>query len=708
MSGHIRWVALVAAAALAVAGLSSAGEAATAPAPAQAAPVTFLETFDGKPTNPQPWNPANWDIVQTSRDPVSWANPDPVDAHHAFHNCGDVAAGGSHQIRTWAETVFKCNDHVMTSINGTPGYAAIYLSPPAMADFSNGASTVSFDVSTFVSSTRDWLDVLITPYADSMSYPFRSDLDVDGSGLPYNAIHIEQSFGSDQWEIEIIRNGAVQTLGRLAIPYSRIGGQSRVTRTPVRIQISPTSITMSYPTATPVASVTVNYARLSWTQGIVQFGHHSYVPLKDCSPTPQLICQANTWHWDNVRISPARPFYQWQATPERSGAPVTNSNVRRLQFGQAAPANARLFFSGNCGVQVRNSSTAAWRNATVTGSTPNRNVEHTQSYHVDVPAGATGIDYRFVANGWYGVGYGCSLANPIVKSLPVTGTNAPVITLDRDTGNWAARAMSDWTFRQLSAGVWTRGYDRLALGDFDRDGSRDDYVVWNRTTGRWVIHSLVNGSPVHRSSGTWTRGFDQVIAGDFDGDGFANDLLVWDNNTGSLVFLSTNAFVPTFRNRVTYSTIFDTIVVGDFDDDGRLDDLFIWDVNTGQWVMHSYSAFRYTHRGSGRWSLGYDRAYAGDFNNDGRFDDLLVWDDQTGSAVSFTWSSWTPLYRRAHRFSSTLDIGTSADLDGNGRWNEMLVFDWGARAWQVYSWVDHVPTLARAGTWPWAYDVVVG
>src|SRR5262245_34639299 len=115
-------------------GMVSVGEASSAPvAPAivaTTAPVfveassgastTFLETFDGQPTHPEPFNPRDWDIFQTSRDRVSWANPDPMDAHHAFANCGNVDAGGTHQITTWPETVFKCNDHVMTSIDGTP------------------------------------------------------------------------------------------------------------------------------------------------------------------------------------------------------------------------------------------------------------------------------------------------------------------------------------------------------------------------------------------------------------------------------------------------------------------------------------------------------------------------------------------------------------------------------------------------------------
>ncbi len=373
----------------------------------------FLETFDGSPINPEPWNKLDWNVFQTSRNRESWENPDPVNAHHALHNCGDVASGGSHTINTWPETVFKCNGHIMTSINGSPGYAAIYLSPPAMADFSNGPSTVSFDVSTFVSSSRDWLDVLITPLADFMQYPFRSDLDVDGSGMPRNAIHIEQSFGSDLWEIEVIRNGQVQDLGTLNIPYDSFGGPSKVVRTPVRIVVSRNSITLSYPTVAGV-SQTVNFADLTWTQGVVQFGHHSYTPFKDCGDTPEFICEANTWHWDNIGVNPSVPFYQRQATPERTGAAINDSDPRTITLAEPAPAGSELMFSGNCAVQVRDNTTAPWRAATIIG--PNNHPEHTQSYRVNIPQGLTSLQFRFVANDWYDTGFGCQLSNPIVIS----------------------------------------------------------------------------------------------------------------------------------------------------------------------------------------------------------------------------------------------------------------------------------------------------
>jgi hypothetical protein len=687
---------------------SLSGPAASPLVEATAGTTTFLETFDGRPTHPEPWNARDWDVFQTSRHQPSWASPDPVDAHHALQNCGDVDLGGSHTIDTWPETVFKCNDHVMTSISGDSGYAATYLSPPALTDFTSSSSTVSFDVSTFVSSSRDWLDVLITPFADAMSYPF-SDLGVDGGGPPRNAIHIEQHFGSDRWEITVFRNGVVETLGSLAIPYAGFGGPSRSTRTPVRIVISRTSLTMSYPTVTG-SSTTVRFASLAWTQGIVQLGHHSYTPRKDCSLTPQLICTANTWHWDNVRISPARLFYQWQATPERTGAGTTDSNPRRMSFGKPAPANAVLMFGGNCGVEVRDLGSSTWRPATIIGR--NEHVEHTQSYRVTVRPGSTGLDFRFVSNGWYGPNYGCQVSNPIIKALG-TATAPPaggsrLLTWDRESGSWAVRTMSNWTFQFRSGGVWTPRYDDVVLGDFDRDGGEDDFLLWERDSGNWVIQSLVDAAPQFRASGTWARVHDEIVVGDFDGDTFVNDVLRWDRQTGDWVISSMSVFRPKFRSSGRFSAAYDAVSVGDWDDDGRVDDRLLWDTDSGTWVVHSFSDFRPTYRAGAVSWVGYDRFYAGDWNNDGRFDDLLLWDDESGRVVVLTWSSWKPLYRATATFSSTLDLAAVADLDGDRRWNELFVFDKDARAWQVHRWLAYVPSLARAGTWTVAYDVVLG
>ena len=677
---------------------------AQAPPLVEATSTRFLETFDGTPTNPQPWNQADWDVVQTSRNRESWNAPDPMSAHHAFANCGDVASGGSHTVDAWPETVFLCNDHVMTSIDGTPGYAAIYLSPPAMADFSAGSTTIGFDVSTFVSSWRDWIDVWISPYADGISYPSRYDLEVDGSGPPRNGLNVVMDAGAE-WRLDLVRNGTATTLGRMPIPYSGFGGMSRTTRTPVRIVVRPTSLTLSYPTV-PGASRTVSFAALGWNQGIVQFGHHSYTPFKDCATHPEFICEPDTWHWDNVSINPSKPIYQLQATPERVTS-IRDSGARTLTFGGSAPTNAELWFTGNCNVQVRDTSSSPWRSARVVGVHANHFVEHTQSFRVTVPPGARSVQYRFVANGWYEPGLGCQLSNPIVKA-PTRPVVTPLLTWDRESGRWAVRTMSNWMFQLRREGTLSTTYDDILNGDFDRDGQRDDYMIWDRNSGNYVVDTLVDFALQLRTRGTWPVAYDQIVVGDFDSDGFYNDLLVWNNDTGSFVIHSMSAFTPTFRRSGTYSNVYDTIVVGDWDRDGRSDDAMIWDTTNGFWVVHSFAGFSGTYRAGGQLPSAYDRAYAGDWNRDQAHNDLLVWDDDTGAVRVYAFSAFTPALRGQVSFSSTLDLGATADLDGDGFANELFVFDRDARQWQVHRWANYVPSMTRAGTFPVSYDVAWG
>ena len=78
-------------------------------------------------------------------------------------------------------------------------------------------------------------------------------------------------------------------------------------------------------------------ADLGWDKAIVQFGHHSYTPEKDCNN-----CRPNTWHWDNISIDPSVPFtiisadQRWAS--EDHGASVA--------FKGPAPAGSHLRFAG--------------------------------------------------------------------------------------------------------------------------------------------------------------------------------------------------------------------------------------------------------------------------------------------------------------------------------------------------------------------------
>jgi hypothetical protein len=102
-------------------------------APAQTAPGTFVETFDGNPTIPQPWRQAGWSprwaVGVTSRDRPTFDRLDGMNAEHGADCAGPPA---THPTSAYEDAVFQCKDHVMTAISAG-GYGMISLTPNAMA-----------------------------------------------------------------------------------------------------------------------------------------------------------------------------------------------------------------------------------------------------------------------------------------------------------------------------------------------------------------------------------------------------------------------------------------------------------------------------------------------------------------------------------------------------------------------------------------------
>jgi peptidoglycan hydrolase-like amidase len=282
-----------------------------------------------------------------------------------------------------------------------------------------------------------------------------------------------------------------------------------------------------------------------------------------------------------------------------------------------------------------------------------------------------------------------------------------IFTWDRNTGAWAVRSMTNWLFRIRSQATWSTVYDDVVAGDFDRDGELDELFVWDRNSGSWAVKSSVNHTPTDRQFGQYSRVYDQIIVGDFDRDGRRNELFLWDHDTGNWVIHSFHLFAPAYRSRGTFSRVYDTMVVGDWDGDGFDNDAMVWDQTTGNWVVQSFAAFKPAYRGRGTFSRVYDQGIQGDFDGDGRRDELALLDVQTGSIVVQSWWRFTPIYRGRVQASSTIDLGVAADLDDDGRFNELLLYDRDAGGWNIYRWSAFVATLARAGTFPAGYDVLL-
>jgi hypothetical protein len=364
--------------------------AAFEPVPATA--TTFLETFDGEPASPLAWNPDNWDVTIHSRDRETWAAPEPMHAGHGRH-C--EAPPASHELTGYEESVFICRNHLMTAINAA-GYGVIYLTPNHLVDFSRGEAVVRFDVSTARFSPRDWIDLWITPYEDNLQLVLDSWLP-DMNGEPRRSVHVMMDFSEiSKFKGEVVRDFEVFPLP--GTPQSWLGYESFLTpsasrRDTFELRLSNTHIKFGMPDYdfwwldTPIEP-------LGWTQGVLQLGHHSYNPRKECPN-----CAPNTWHWDNVSIEPAVPFTLLRADRRY----VDESTAATVNFAAPAPANAHLRFAGiGNNLEVTFDHGVTWQPAQMQ-SLRRAADEHFKSYWMPVPAGTTAVAFR--GDPWWGAGW---------------------------------------------------------------------------------------------------------------------------------------------------------------------------------------------------------------------------------------------------------------------------------------------------------------
>jgi len=352
--------------------------------------ISFFETFDGMPAQPLGWRStgwsARWDVTVHSRDVDTWYELEEMVTDHGA-DCS--APPATHTLsRRYEDAVYQCRNHVMTAIQAG-GYGMIYLTPNHMVDFSQGTATIRFDVSTLRNSLRDWIDLWISPYDDHLQIPLDMD-QVDASGPPRNAVHIRMDLGNNFFTAAVYRNFQPIDIDSDYVPYEDFLTPSAQRRDTFEVQISRTSVKFGMP-GYSFYWVNATIPDLGWDQGIVQLGHHSYNPTK-CDDS----CRAGTWHWDNVMISPSRPFTITAAN--RRYADRANPTIN---LSAPAPANARLRFTGiGPNLEVRFSG-GAWQPAILqTQDSSQFKEEHFRNYWMPIPAGTTQIEFR--GDDWWG------------------------------------------------------------------------------------------------------------------------------------------------------------------------------------------------------------------------------------------------------------------------------------------------------------------
>ena len=354
-------------------------------------PNSFLETFDGMPLGPQPWTPAHWDVTVHSRNVNNLDTLAPMQADHGTQ-CEPPPA--AHPTNTFAGSVFICHDHMMTAIND-PEYGAIYLTPDHMVDFSSGSAVIRFDLSTLRRSSRDWIDLWITPFADNLQMPLQTFLP-DLNGPPSRAVHIfmDNFNGDTLFKADVYRAFVAQAVaGDGFTGYEQFFTPSPTRRDTFELDISQNHLKFGMPQYN-FWWIDQAIPNLGWTQGVVQFGHHSYNPEKACNYDG--TCGPNTWHWDNVSISPAIPF-----TIIRAGQRYINAATdHRAILAFPSPANAYLRFVGiGNTIDVSFDGGITWNPAQLQAQME-RIPEHFQSYWTPIPAGVSTVLFR--GTNWWG------------------------------------------------------------------------------------------------------------------------------------------------------------------------------------------------------------------------------------------------------------------------------------------------------------------
>ena len=350
--------------------------------------LAVASTFDGNPAAPLPLTTgytdagdgATYDVQVHVRGPEHWYSLEPVAAQHG-PDCS--APPATHTNTSYEGAVFQCRDHVMTALNASD-YGVIYLTPNRILDFSAGGA-VQFDMSTLRMSTRDWVDIWITPYEDNLALPFDNG-DVDLQGIPRRGIHVTMSTFNGETTFRcnridnFVQNEVDSAWWDTIEGYLRASGRepSATARDTFRLELSPSHLKFTSTTIPGWTACDTAIASLGFTKGVVQIGHHSYTPTKDDAGVP------GTWHWDNISVEPSTPFSIIQADRRYvDGAQTVN-------FASPAPTGSNLRFSANGIVEVNFG--GGWQAARIQPA--ETNVDRTKSYWMPIPAGTQAVQFR--------------------------------------------------------------------------------------------------------------------------------------------------------------------------------------------------------------------------------------------------------------------------------------------------------------------------
>ncbi len=382
----------------------------------------FTEAFTGAPAAPAPYPTvaplSAWDVTVHSRDGNTWQQLEPMTADHGTNCAGPPA---THALTgAYADAVFQCSNHIMTAIKAG-GYGVIYLTPPVVADWSAQPAVIQWDMSTARTSSRDWADLWVSPYDEHLQLPLEDWLP-DLNGAPHHAIHIKMDSGGNGTIFQALRSDnfseGIVPNGIWWVDYESFltGGPSASRRDTFQLTLSRTHIKFGMP-AYNFYWVDTDIPDLGWTNGVVQLGHHSYNPAKDC-PVGQ-TCGPTTWHWDNVSVTPASPF-----TITRADQPYVDTSST-VTFPVPAEAGSHLRFAGvGTTFEYSLNGGATWQPMGMQQA-ENNNPDKARNWWQAVPAGTQQVQLRGTG-GWWGGWYARDISLWGQIGIPRTPTPTPL------------------------------------------------------------------------------------------------------------------------------------------------------------------------------------------------------------------------------------------------------------------------------------------
>lgn len=457
--------------------------------PTVAQSTSFIETFDGTPSAPTAYyDPSRFDLfINGFNDMESSSvtvNGNTVAAGNRAHHtdmCGapptslGYTSGNSHLMTAQEESIFHCNGHLMTA-PGLSGYGAIYMSPTAMMDFSSGESVFSFDMSTFRSSARDWVDFVFTPFDQYNLIAYNNN----DQHIPDDNIHISVTGGGWQLIGEQYAGGTRSALSNTGVDLATILLSHSLSEDAARrdhfiIGISATHvracIDYSYGGDDPFCwidqTLPTSLSSGVWSDhAVVQINHRVYNAEKACNedePNTSMAdwipegghanhsaygdehCPPDTWHWDNISIDPAIPYTY--IGPTTFQVEVNTPSATTVHFQSAAPANSFLEFNCVChstdysptryntSEEIRTSSDdgSTWSSwSAVSYQGPVWSEENGNVVWTSIPQGTNAVQVRG-ANGYWGgyqaAGFGIrSQGTPPVTTPTPTPTTGPTNT----------------------------------------------------------------------------------------------------------------------------------------------------------------------------------------------------------------------------------------------------------------------------------------